>query len=143
MSLDNIGLFKVIDEKMNWLGQRQKVIAQNIANSDSPSYQPQQISEFSFREALRGAPMAQPNASTGKSAVATTTQGHLGALQGENGEAREKDQKRVYETAPDGNAVIIEEQMMKASETAMEYQTMANLYKKNFDLMMVAIGKGN
>ena len=143
MSLDNIGLFKVIDEKMNWLGQRQKVIAQNIANSDSPSYQPQQISEFSFKEALRGAPMAQPKANTGNSNVATTSQGHLGALKGANGEAREKEQKRVYETAPDGNAVVIEEQMMKASETAMEYQTMANLYKKNFDLMMVAIGKGN
>ena len=40
MTIDNIGLFQALGAKMDYLGQRQRIISQNVANSDTPGYQP-------------------------------------------------------------------------------------------------------
>ena len=38
MELDKLSLFSVIKRRLAWLGHRQEVLAQNIANSDTPRY---------------------------------------------------------------------------------------------------------
>jgi flagellar basal-body rod protein FlgB len=53
-----------------------------------------------------------------------------------------KKQKKPYETAPAGNSVVLEEQMMKMSQTEADYNEMINLYKKHMDLLKTAIGHG-
>ena len=45
-----------------------------------------------------------------------------------------------YETTPDGNAVILEEQMAKATETALDFQLTSNLYRKYVGMMRIALG---
>lgn len=143
MSLENIGLFRGFSEKMNWLSQRQEVISQNVANADTPHYRPQDIQAFDFKQALRGqSDVAQPTSgNSAASGVSKTDIHHIAIKSMENGDSRERDQKRVYEVSPDGNSVILEEQMMKSSETAAEYQTMVNMYKKHFDMIMTALGR--
>lgn len=142
MSLDNLAIFRALDAKMNWLGQRQKVIAGNVSNADTPSYRPQDIEEFDFKAALRGsAGLARTDSSDGKSKVALTQKGHMYGSTAP-GDSDVSGQRKVYEAAPVGNSVIIEEQMIRASKTAMEYQAMTNLYKKHFDMMMTALGRG-
>ncbi len=142
MSLENIGLFKVMGEKMNWLGQRQVVIAGNITNADTPGAKPQDLQAFSFKRALQGGgTLKQPSGAGKKSLVAQTAPNHIQSQTSGNGMAREIKQKTVYETAPAGNAVIVEEQLMKASKTAMDYQATANLYKKHVNLIMLSLGR--
>jgi flagellar basal-body rod protein FlgB len=46
----------------------------------------------------------------------------------------------VYETTPNGNAVILEEQMAKASQTALDYQLTSNLYRKYLGMVRIALG---
>jgi flagellar basal-body rod protein FlgB len=46
----------------------------------------------------------------------------------------------TYETTPDGNAVILEEQMAKATETALDYQLTSNLYRKYLGMIRIALG---
>ena len=47
----------------------------------------------------------------------------------------------VYETTPNGNAVILEEQMAeKATQTALDFQLTTNLYHKYVGMMRIAIG---
>jgi flagellar basal-body rod protein FlgB len=41
--------------------------------------------------------------------------------------------------SPTGNAVDLEEQMMKSSQTNMDYQMMSNLYGKNMDMLRSTI----
>ncbi|MGB0720179.1 MAG: flagellar basal body rod protein FlgB, partial [Bdellovibrionales bacterium] len=58
------------------------------------------------------------------------------------GEAEAKKQKETYEVAPAGNAVIMEEQLIKAGQNVMDYNMITNLYKKNVGMIRTAIGQG-
>ena len=51
-------------------------------------------------------------------------------------------ERRPFETAPDGNAVILEEQMAKVAETQAAYDMAAQLYKKHLNMFKIAIGRG-
>ncbi len=41
-------LFGAIKQRLRWLGQRQEVLARNIANSDTPGYRPRDLRQFTF-----------------------------------------------------------------------------------------------
>ena len=43
------------------------------------------------------------------------------------------------QSSPDGNAVVVEEQMMKVGETQMAYAEAAGLYKKMFSMWRTAL----
>ncbi|MBT7747468.1 MAG: flagellar basal-body rod protein FlgB, partial [Alphaproteobacteria bacterium] len=51
-------------------------------------------------------------------------------------------QKDVYETSPDGNSVVLEQQLMKVTETKMDYELMTNLYRKHMGMLRTALGRG-
>jgi flagellar basal-body rod protein FlgB len=133
--LDNIGLFKGMTGKMSWLNDRQVLVSQNVANADTPGYVPSDLKEVDFG-AIMAAAQNKP-----KIAQAATQAGHIntGATL-PNGKPTE--QRVVYEAAPDGeNAVVLEEQLLKAQKTSSDYQLMVNLYRKNIGMIKVAIGK--
>lgn len=128
----NPNVFAAITRRLDWLGQRQRVLAQNIANADTPSYRPHDLKEgpFSGLLARRLAPVP-PTA---------THPDHIAKPRGRPG-AREEELKKTYETAPAGNAVVIEEQMVKVSENQMSYQAMTSLYRKHLQMLRAALGR--
>ncbi len=133
MTTQNIGLLKALGAKMDYLSQRQRIIAQNVANADTPNYRPQDLKPVDFGTVLKGV-----TASKGIQMVSTNAM-HVGAGN-EVAAAKEGKQKKVYEVAPDGNAVIMEEQMLKSGETVMDYNLMTSLYQKNVSLIKTALG---
>lgn len=133
MDLGNLGLFKLMSRKMGWQTQRQQVLAQNIANADTPEYKSTDLKPFNFRDALSDSRRLQ---------ASVTNAAHLQGTRGVGGMNQEQRQKNPYETAPDGNNVILEEQMMKVSQNAMDYQTMTNLYKKQVNMIRASIRSG-
>ena len=66
---------------------------------------------------------------------ASTAPGHMTGTIPAGGDFRNAKNKTPYETAPDGNDVVLEEQMMKANRTASEYQLTANLYSKDLNML--------
>ena len=46
MDLFQLKLFQRMSERMGWLGARQEVLAQNIANADTPGYRARDIEDF-------------------------------------------------------------------------------------------------
>ncbi len=132
MDLGNLGMFKLMSRKMGWLSQRQEVVAQNLANADTPQYKGRDLKPFTFRDAF---------ADSRRMAPVSTSSGHLQGTVAAGGVDKEQRVRDPYETAPDGNNVVIEEQMMKLSQTGMDYQTMTNLYKKQVGLLKMAIGR--
>src|SRR5258708_30158571 len=48
-------LFAMISKRLNWLTQRQQVLAQNISNVDSPAYKARDLKDVSFEQMVRGA----------------------------------------------------------------------------------------
>lgn len=136
MTIQNIGLFQAMNAKMNYLAQRQTVISQNIANADTPGYQPKDLEKVDFGKFLTKL-IKEKNFSV---SMVTTDEGHLPPSSNE-ASMREQAQKRTYEVAPSGNAVILEEQLMKSNDVQLNYNMMVNLYRSNVDMIRTALGK--
>lgn len=128
-------LFSVVAKRMAWLSQRQQVLANNIANADTPNYIPHDLKEGQFAKLL--APKLQPVR------MAAPQAGHI-AKPVSAGPAvyRSQEQDEVYEVAPSGNAVALEEQLVKVQETQMDFQTMTNLYRRHMNMIRIALGRG-
>lgn len=133
--LENIGVFKGITGKMGWLNYRQILISQNVSNADTPNYVPQDAKQIDFSEIMRS------RRSSSFIRQEKTDMAHLSGTK--NGDGNEgKEQKIVYEPAADGgNKVVLEEQLFKAQKTNSDYQLMAGLYRKNANMLRIAIGK--
>ncbi len=134
MTINSINLFQALGEKVSYLNQRQAVLAKNIANSDTPNYKPQDMKEVDFSSILKNV--------SGVSDVklATTSSGHL-TPGGGMADPKAMKQKRVFEVAPGGNAVVIEEQIIKSNQNAMDYNLMLNLFQRNVGMLRTALGR--
>lgn len=135
MGTTDAPLFQLLSARMGWLSQRQAVLAQNIANADTPDYRPRDLREKDFLRLAQGY-AGRPT----RIAVAKTDQGHLAG----KGSARiglaGAEQRLPYEISPDGNAVILEEQTAKAGQTALDHQLASNVYKKYIGMIKTALG---
>jgi flagellar basal-body rod protein FlgB len=121
---------------MRHLGERQKVIAQNLANSETAGYKAREVKTPDFAAMLgvrSGSPVARPSVQiTGGMAA-------LGARPTQAGSGVEID-THVSETKPDGNTVTIEDQMLKMGQVQADYATLTNIYRKQMSLLKTAIG---
>lgn len=138
MTSENIPLFKALGAKMHYLGQRQKLIAQNIANADTPDYRPKDLVNVDFGQVLD-----HVRHEPGRLSQTRLDASHPTHLKAPNNieSVRDRKQKVTYEVAPAGNAVIMEEQVIKSRQTAMDYTLMTNLYRKNVNMIKIALGK--
>lgn len=133
MDLFKLKLFQRISERMNWLGARQEVLAQNVANADTPSYVPRDLKPLDFAEHLKKLAPVAP---------ARTDPQHLAGTAAAVSPIDDMKQRSPYESAPVGNSVVLEEQMTKLADAQASYQLMTNLYRKHVDLLKAALGRG-
>lgn len=126
-----LNIFSAIGKRMDWLNQRERVLAENIANSDTPDYAPRDLDGGEFSRLLQNriAPVTPT----------TTDPAHLRGTVVRDGPAKTERQRETYEATPTGNAVVLEEQMIKVSETQSSYQLMTNLYRKHMDMFRIAL----
>jgi len=134
MTTESIGLFKAMTAKMSYLDQRQKIIAQNIANADTPDYLPHDLVKVDFGSVL------QKTTRDNLVRPMVTSPMHMGG-ENEIDSPDNREQKTTYEVAPVGNAVVVEEQMINAARTTMDYNLMTTLYQKNVNMIRTAIGR--
>jgi len=133
MDLDNIGILKAITRRMDWIGERQRVLAENVANADTPNFKPRDLKQVNFSELLRG--------NSQKMGLKVTAAGHFPAAGGAGAEHwRSQKTDTTYEVAPNGNAVNLEEQMMRLAENQADHNLMTNLYRKQVGLLRKALG---
>ena len=64
MDLTRIPLFAMMTRRMSWLNERQKILAQNIANADTPKYKPLDLKPLDFTKLVREAERKVKLAST-------------------------------------------------------------------------------
>ncbi|MCQ2914292.1 MAG: flagellar basal body protein [Alphaproteobacteria bacterium] len=146
MDLQNLSLFQMGEEKMRWLAQRQNVIAQNIANADTPKYMPSEVEPIKFRELLGETEMTLTrtnskhfDGTTENVRLMKTNINHLSPVP--DGKKEEFKQRRPFETSIDKNGVILEEQMQKMDDTRSQHEQVSALFKKNMALLGTALGK--
>ena len=135
MSFLQAPLFQLLSARLGWLGQRQAILSQNIANADTPDYRPRDLRAADFERLVRA--FEQP---AQRIALAQTAPGHQGGGAQSGIGLGAHQVPTDYETAPDGNAVVLEEQMAKATETALDFQLTSNLYRKYLGMIRIALG---
>ena len=133
MDIQKIPIFKMMAAKMHWLEQRQRVLAQNVANADTPGYVPQELKELDFRKPTQNRSF--------RLQLATTSEAHIPNGIQKTAFGDEQKSKKVYETSPTGNSVILEEQLIKVADTAADHQLMTNLYRKQLGMFRIALGR--
>ncbi len=132
MDLNNLKLFKLAMTRMDWATQRQRVLSQNISNADTPDYRPKDLNALDFKQVLRGE-MAAPVQ------VTRTNPNHLRGTIQEQQKYRDISQRKTFEASPDGNQVVVEEQMQKVSDTRAAYDTAVTLMQANLKMLSIAI----
>jgi flagellar basal-body rod protein FlgB len=132
VDLNNLKLFKLAMTRMDWATQRQRVLSQNISNADTPDYRPKDLNALDFKQVLRGE-MAAPVQ------VARTNPNHLKGTIQEQQKYRDISQRKTFEASPDGNQVVVEEQMQKVSDTRASYDTAITLMQANLKMLSIAI----
>jgi len=124
----DLNVFKTAYAMATHAGQRQAVIARNMANADTPGYRPSDIEAFqkTFEDTGRAV------------AMTSTRQGHL------NG-ATAPQPWAEYEAAPsgdpNGNGVSIEEEMLKAVETKRQHDRALAIYKSSMTILRSSLGR--
>lgn len=127
-------LFAMISQRIGWLTERQRLLAENVANADTPEYKPRDLKELNFEKALRG--------SSNSLQAARTSARHL-TLNNERGfGAGDLSREKPAETTLSGNAVTLDVELMKISQTAHDHQLASNLYRKHLNLFRTVLGRG-
>jgi flagellar basal-body rod protein FlgB len=126
MAVNGPSLMDALKTRMQWHQARTKLLAENVANADTPKFQPHDLKV--------------PAASAGLPALLRTNAQHL-TINGTTGGFDPRDPKK-FERTPSGNSVNLEDEMMKVAQNQSDYQLAASLYSKGLSLMKIAIGKG-
>ena len=131
----NITVFSLMKARLQMLGDRQKVIAENVANVSTPGFVPKDVDQDSFAAALQR--MAGRGGPAAPTQMIATQAGHMAPQGGASagyGVTRAPDS----ETTLEGNSLVVEEHMMKIAETRMDFETMVGLYQKSLGLLRLA-----
>ena len=131
MELKSMTLFEAVKKRMDWLAQRQEVLSQNIANSDTPNYKARDLKPYNFKELLRREGAQLNMVSTGK--------GHLPGRRKRIMDSNSQADRRPFETTPMKNSVVLGEQMAKIGETGANYKMATNLYRKHIGMLRMAL----
>lgn len=126
--LKKIEIFSIAQNLAQHAASRQAVIARNVANSDTPGYQARDLPEFNQ--------IYRQNAA---SQLAVTRPGHIAGVPASTAGAGIEVQRT--ETAPNGNGVSIETEMVKAAETRRQHDMALAIYGKSLGILRASLGR--
>jgi len=135
MSITDIPILSMLRTRLQWSQERQRVLAENVANADTPNFRARDLAPLKFEAPteVAGTPLANVS-------LERTESGHLAGLGGGASPFRTQAQGH-YEVAPTGNAVNLEQEMMKVAANQMDYQAVTALYARSLSLIKTALGK--
>jgi flagellar basal-body rod protein FlgB len=131
MPISDIPIFSMLRTRMQWHQERQKVLAENVANADTPKFQPRDLKPLDFGKG------PQAGAGSATLRLAATDPAHIAASPGASTFATDRNSK--YDVRPAGNAVNLEDEMMKVASNQMDYQAALSLYSRSMGLIRTAL----
>jgi flagellar basal-body rod protein FlgB len=142
MDLSQIPLFAMLRGRLGYLAERQQLIAENVANADTPGFLPKDLKPFSFEAQMQTLRAPEGAGSSGgpPTGPQMTHPGHMSLDRGRPGgrSVNRTTTLRDSETTLDGNAVVLEEQMMKMTDARMNYDAAIGFYQKSLGLLRLA-----
>jgi flagellar basal-body rod protein FlgB len=127
MAIKDLPLVSMLKSKLHWHQARQKVLAENVANANTPGFKPMELKQPGFAAALDGT-----------LALERTSPLHIGFSAALDSVETAKDAR--FETRPSGNAVNLEDEMLKVASNQADYQLATSLYQKSLSMLRTAVG---
>lgn len=135
MNFNDLPLLAMLKDRLGYLNQRQRVIAENVANSDTPGYTPSDLKPFTVPGSTPG---AAPPLAMASVTPSLTNPAHLQGKTKSTGVWKPQNAPDS-ETRLDGNQVVLEEQMMKMNDARMNYNAAINFYEQSMAMIQTAI----
>ena len=133
MDMGQIPLFSILTNRMSWLSSRQSVLAENVANAGTPEYVARDLKPMDFANMLANH-VPVPT-------LATTNVRHIAVRTTPEGGGSYSEQDALGDGGtPTGNVVSLEQEMIKLSDTQIQYQTATNIYQKAVGMFRTALG---
>src|SRR5262245_17759934 len=110
MAISELPIFSMLRTKMQWHQERQRLLSENVANADTPNFKPRDLKEPEFQ---KRAPAAMAVG------LARTDVSHIAGM-GLTPEKFRSDRPGGFETRPAGNAVTLEDEMLKVAANQMD-----------------------
>lgn len=125
----NLDVFTISTAMARHAGQKQAVVAQNVANSDTPGYAAWDVPDFKdFHQ--------KPDVAGAQRA---TREGHLNGIS--NAEVSASPFKVRDVAAPNGNSVSLETEMLKGVAAKRQHDRALAIYKSALGVLRSTIGK--
>lgn len=129
--LDGMDVFRVAGARMRYLAERQNLLAQNIANADTPRYQARDLGAFTFDSVVARNTAGAPLRMAGSNPAHITEARASSAVMTRRSSNNED---------PDGNTVNLEDQMLKQADVARSYEMATTVYRRSASLLRTAMG---
>lgn len=129
MAITDISLFSMLRTRMQWNQERQRVLAENVANADTANYRPRDLAPLQLERSQQVAALQLARTEPGHIALSADSSSQFGARPG------------GYDVRPSGNAVNLEDEMIKVAANQMDFQQVTALYTRSLNLIKTAIGK--
>ena len=127
----DIGLMRLAGALATYSSSRQSLIAQNIANADTPGYRARDLEAFEKLVDTR---------SSAAGGMKATRPGHIGAVSGRLDLAAHEISAFGAE-APNGNDVSLEDQMARSAEVKISHDLALGVYKTSLDILRLGLGR--
>ncbi|WP_029040878.1 flagellar basal body rod protein FlgB [Cucumibacter marinus] len=134
MALGDMPILSALKQKMNWHQSRQTLLAENVANAETPGYRGRDLKPFSFEDHVNSLKLEGVETSA-------THKAHF-AVHSEVGRGFGTNKLNSFEITPEGNGVTLEDEMMKVTSNQLDYQAATTLYTRSIRLIKTALGKG-
>jgi flagellar basal-body rod protein FlgB len=131
LAITDLPLFAMLRTRMQWHQERQRLLAENVANADTPSFRPHDLAPLQFDRSF-------PQVAS--LSLARTEPGHIASSEGASGQFA-MSRSGGYQVRPSGNAVNLEDEMIKVAANQMDYQAATTLYTKSLGLLKTALGR--
>ena len=135
MAINDLPILSALRTKMQWHQERQRVLAENISNANTPNFKPSDLVEPKFDN--KG---SNVGGTMGSLAMMRTSATHIG-VSGGAPSFRGDGGRSGFLTKPAGNSVNLEDQMLKVSANQMDYAAATSLYTRSLGMLKTAIGK--
>lgn len=124
--MEQVYLFGIASQRTSWLATRQALVAENVANADTPGYKAKDLT--SFAEVLE----------TTRLNLASSNNTHMASL------SRASDGQDVVSETPwdvthSGNSVSLEQEMLKAGEISRAYSLDTSVVKAFHRLLVMSV----
>jgi len=128
--LDKIEIFGMANNMAVHAAKRQNVVAQNIANADTPGFRALDVNSFadSYRQDNDGLQMRVTRPQHALTDQGRSPDINTFAVSGP--------------TSPNGNSVSLETEMVKAIEVRQQYDVAMSVYSTSLNILRTSLGRG-